>query len=108
MVHYPDQIEYSEKYQDEVYEYRHVIMTEKHKKLLSNGKLLSESEWRNLGIQQSKGWEHFLIYKKEPHILIFRRPIGTDPLTGFISDDIKKNIEEYEILKNKIIYSDKE
>jgi hypothetical protein len=26
MVHYPDEIEYSEKYQDDRYEYRHVIL----------------------------------------------------------------------------------
>lgn len=39
-------------------------------------------EWRNLGVQQSRGWVHYELHKPEPHILLFRRPIGTDPLTG--------------------------
>ncbi len=29
MPHYPSEIEYSDKYEDDVYEYRHVILTEK-------------------------------------------------------------------------------
>lgn len=39
-------------------------------------------EWRNLGIQQSRGWVHYEVHKPEPHILLFRRPKGTDPNTG--------------------------
>jgi len=64
-------------------------------------KLLSEDEWRQLGVQQSHGWEHYMIHtpglfslsfffcfvggvlkKKfffspctEPHILLFRREL---------------------------------
>lgn len=51
-------------------------------KKIPKGKLLSEMEWRNLGIQQSRGWVHYEIHKPEPHILLFRRPKGTDPNTG--------------------------
>lgn len=46
------------------------------------GELLTENEWRSLGIQQSRGWVHYAIHRPEPHILLFRRLIGTDPSTG--------------------------
>lgn len=83
MPHYPSEIEYSDKYNDEWYEYRHVVLPkEVYKKILTKGKLLSEQEWRALGIQQSRGWTHYEIHKPEPHILLFRRPIGTDAATG--------------------------
>lgn len=39
-------------------------------------------EWRSLGVQQSRGWVHYELHKPEPHILLFRRPKGTDPQTG--------------------------
>lgn len=39
------------------------------------GKLMTESEWRGLGVQQSQGWMHYMIHTPEPHILLFRRPI---------------------------------
>ncbi|KAG2237407.1 hypothetical protein INT48_009535 [Thamnidium elegans] len=34
-----------------------------------------EEEWTSLGITQSTGWEHFMVYAPEPHILLFRREI---------------------------------
>jgi len=76
-------IEYSKKYQDDKYEYRHVILPkEVAKKIPEPLKLLSEHEWRSLGVQQSLGWVHYEIHRPEPHILLFRRPVGTDPKTG--------------------------
>lgn len=39
-------------------------------------------EWRSLGVQQSRGWVHYELHRPEPHILLFRRPKGTDPATG--------------------------
>ena len=48
----------------------------------SQGKLLTEQEWRALGVQQSRGWVHYEIHRPEPHILLFRRPLGTDANTG--------------------------
>lgn len=36
---------------------------------------MSETEWRNLGVQQSPGWIHYMMHSPEPHILLFRRPI---------------------------------
>lgn len=53
--------------------------------MLPKGKLLSDAEWRAYGVQQSRGWEHYAVHKPEPHILLFRRPLGTDPTTGRVS-----------------------
>ena len=72
-------------------------------KLVPKTHLLSESEWRNLGVQQSQGWVHYMIHEPgeprgdgtgqvtvggpgltpspppEPHILLFRRPLPKKP-----------------------------
>ena len=37
--------------------------------------LLSESEWRNAGVMQGDGWEHYLVFEGEPWVLMFRRPL---------------------------------
>jgi hypothetical protein len=62
---------------------------------MPKGRLLSESEWRSLGVQQSRGWVHYEIHKPEPHILLFRRPLGTDPNTGNAPASILQKIEVY-------------
>ncbi|XP_053640979.1 cyclin-dependent kinases regulatory subunit isoform X2 [Cherax quadricarinatus] len=69
-----DQIQYSEKYSDDKYEYRHVILPSDVAKLVPKTHLMTETEWRNLGVQQSPGWVHYLVHSPEPHILLFRRP----------------------------------
>jgi hypothetical protein len=46
-------------------------------KTLPKGRLMSENEWRSIGVQQSRGWEHYAFHRPEPHILLFRRPLGT-------------------------------
>lgn len=71
------QIDYSEKYQDGKYEYRHVILPKEHAKNLPKNRTLTEVEWRGIGVQQSRGWEHYACHRPEPHILLFRRPLGT-------------------------------
>lgn len=130
------EIEYSDKYEDSQYEYRHVILPKEIAKQLPQGKnmrLLTETEWRSLGVQQSRGWAHYELHRPEvrnnksytlrtlqrislrssgspcvalrcgpgslitplcvslpscplcslqPHVLLFRRPLGTDPITG--------------------------
>ncbi|KAM9514909.1 cyclin-dependent kinases regulatory subunit 1 isoform 1-T1 [Guaruba guarouba] len=101
------QIYYSDKYDDEEFEYRHVMLPKDIAKLVPKTHLLSESEWRNLGVQQSQGWVHYMIhepgepprrgggavaagpgltpppppprYHAEPHILLFRRPLPKKP-----------------------------
>lgn len=62
---------------------RHVILPRETAKRLPNPpRLLSEREWRDLGVTQSRGWVHYDMHRPEPHILLFRRPLGTDPRTG--------------------------
>ena len=46
-------------------------------KNLPKNRTLTESEWRGIGVQQSRGWEHYACHRPEPHILLFRRPLGT-------------------------------
>lgn len=86
MPNYPDEIEYSEKYADDLYEYRHVFLpkaiAKEMFKITGCKRLLEDNEWRGLGVEQSCGWAHYEIFKREPHILLFRRPLGTDPHTG--------------------------
>jgi len=106
MVHYPDEIEYSDKYQDELYEFRHVILPKDVYKKIPKNKLLEENEWRSLGVQQSRGWQHYEIHKPEPHILLFRRPLGTDPLTGQPPSNILQKLKIYnEALENMMSYN---
>jgi len=85
-------IEYSAKYEDAQYEYRHVLLPESIAKFLPTvgynrqPRLLSEGEWRKLGVQQSRGGVHYELHRPEPHVLLFRRPLGTDPSTGKIPE----------------------
>ena len=48
-------IYYSDKYTDEHFEYRHVMLPKALAKLVPKTHLMSEAEWRNLGVQQSLG-----------------------------------------------------
>ena len=45
------------------FECRHVILPTDVARLCPKNKLLSESEWRQLGVQQSRGWEHYAVHK---------------------------------------------
>jgi cyclin-dependent kinase regulatory subunit CKS1 len=96
MPHYPDKIEYSTKYHDKAYEYKHALLPKDVYEKMPKGQLLTEEEWRGLGLAMSRGWCHYTIHKPEPHILLFRRPLGTNPTTGEISDEIRKKVEEFE------------
>uniref|UniRef100_A0A6M2DFX1 Cyclin-dependent kinases regulatory subunit n=1 Tax=Xenopsylla cheopis TaxID=163159 RepID=A0A6M2DFX1_XENCH len=73
-----NQIQYSEKYVDEHYEYRHVILPKDLVRHVPKTHLMSETEWRNLGVQQSPGWVHYMMHNPEPHVLLFRRPKPDD------------------------------
>merc|ERR1712087_973803 len=74
--------EYSEKYQDDHFEYRHVILPRALKSEIPRNRLMKEEEWRAIGVTQSRGWMHYMVHAPEPHVLLFRRPINTDPRTG--------------------------
>lgn len=80
---YVDRIHYSDRYSDDHYEYRHVILPKPLLKLIPKSyfepddsgvlRILSETEWRGIGITQSLGWEHYEVHAPEPHVLLFRR-----------------------------------
>ena len=69
-------IYYSDKYTDEKFEYRHVMLPKDIAKMVPKSHLMSETEWRTLGVQQSQGWIHYMTHDPEPHILLFRRPLS--------------------------------
>jgi len=81
-------IHYSDRYSDDEYEYRHVILPKPLFKMIPKAyfnaddpgvlRLLSEAEWRGIGITQSLGWEHYEVHAPEPHVLLFRRPKNFD------------------------------
>ncbi|VDL74833.1 unnamed protein product [Nippostrongylus brasiliensis] len=73
---------YSNKYEDDEYEYRHVHVTKEVAKLIPKNRLMSETEWRSLGIQQSPGWVHYMIHGPERHVLLFRRPLPKKNVSG--------------------------
>lgn len=90
----PEGIEYSERYYDESYEYRHVTipksMAEKLRyRVMREVRSFSlylkivddQEEWRAMGICQSPGWMHYDIHPPEKHILLFKRPRGFDSLS---------------------------
>lgn len=39
-------------------------------KKVTPDKLLSESEWRGIGVQQSRGWIHYAIHRPEPQYVL--------------------------------------
>uniref|UniRef100_A0A3B4ZLW7 Cyclin-dependent kinases regulatory subunit n=1 Tax=Stegastes partitus TaxID=144197 RepID=A0A3B4ZLW7_9TELE len=57
------QIFYSDKYNDDEFEYRHVVLPKELSKLVPTSHLMTEDEWRGLGVQQSQGWIHYMIHK---------------------------------------------
>merc|ERR1711935_402072 len=59
-------------------------------KTIPKSRLLNESEWRSIGVQQSRGWQHYAIHRPEPHILLFRRPLGTDPQSGRVDAELER------------------
>ncbi|GAK64773.1 CKS-domain-containing protein [Moesziomyces antarcticus] len=79
---YEDYLE-RDKYNDDEWEYRHVILPKPMLKLLPESyfdpaepgvlRILAVKEWRDIGITQSVGWEHYEVHAPEPHILLFRR-----------------------------------
>ncbi|ORZ30716.1 regulatory subunit of cyclin-dependent kinase [Catenaria anguillulae PL171] len=68
-----DKIVYSARYNDDTWEYRHVTIPRELVRYVPRDRLMTEMEWRDLGVQQSLGWEHYLVHKPEPHVLLFRR-----------------------------------
>ena len=57
--------EYSERFTDDTFEYRYVVLPRDRLPELRSkpDPLLSEEEWRGMGIQQSRGWAHYGFHK---------------------------------------------
>jgi len=53
--------------EDDVYQYRHVILDKDMVPLIPKNRLMDECEWRALGIKQGPHWEHYLIHKPGKH-----------------------------------------
>jgi cyclin-dependent kinase regulatory subunit CKS1 len=66
---------YSDKYSDDTHEFRHVKLSPDMKDLVPTNRLMSEAEWRQLGVSMSPGWVHYMIHDPEPHVLLFRRSL---------------------------------
>ncbi|XP_030742781.1 cyclin-dependent kinases regulatory subunit 2-like [Echinops telfairi] len=64
---------YLHKYSDQHYVYQYVMLPRKLSKQVPQTHIMSEEEWRRLGVQQSLGWvRDCVIHKPERHILLFR------------------------------------
>lgn len=81
-------ITYSPRYTDDnnVYEYRWVkVPREVLIQFLSNhrrGALLSEAEWRALGLRMSRGWEHIDFFGSDQLTWVFRRRLDRETKTS--------------------------
>lgn len=60
------------------FRFRHVVLPKELVRLVPKSHLMTESEWRSIGVQQSRGWVHYMIHTPEPHILLFRRPLSKE------------------------------
>ena len=103
MPRFPEEMEYSGKYRDDCYEYRHIILTKpQFKRIRDIDGLIPEEIWRNeFEVQVTKGWKNYARYAGEPHILLLRRPIGTDPETGIVPHETLEKIKLYEKRKHE-------
>eukprot|EP00456_Euglypha_rotunda_P057872 TRINITY_DN47997_c0_g1_i1.p1 TRINITY_DN47997_c0_g1~~TRINITY_DN47997_c0_g1_i1.p1 ORF type:complete len:134 (+),score=9.75 TRINITY_DN47997_c0_g1_i1:90-491(+) len=78
-------IQYSNRYADNKFEYRHVTIPLQLTKIIPDDhSLLAEHEWRSLGIQQSRGWTHYGYHPIDRSVLLFRRELPRDlkPMTS--------------------------
>ncbi|KAI9305081.1 regulatory subunit of cyclin-dependent kinase [Cunninghamella echinulata] len=81
---YKEKITSSYIYADDKYQYRHITLPKEIADYLPDSMcLLKESEYRQLGVEISAGWEHYMIHAPEPNILLLRR-----------SHELSKKIEE--------------
>jgi len=87
-------IYYSSKYYDDEYEYRHVVLPKDIASKVPKTHLMTESEWRSIGVEQSRGWTHYMIHEPEPHILMFRRPL-TGPAPTQQEQAVQEALESF-------------
>lgn len=112
-------IDHSAKFVDDVFEYRFVVLPLLHPFLeLERShrsaweRMLSEAEWRSLGIRQTRGWAHVGYSRNEANVLLFRRIRGTDPRTGEIPSGSETRVAErlstIEVLEKCVEFLDAE
>merc|ERR1719389_1494276 len=88
-----EETDYSEKYCDDVYEFRRVTVPRAMLQLFP-ARCMHETEWRAHGITMSRGWQHYDHHTPEANVLLFRRVLGTDPKTGEVPTDMVAKVEE--------------
>jgi cyclin-dependent kinase regulatory subunit CKS1 len=54
------EIFYSDTYKDDIYEYRHVILPPEQAQIVPRTHLLTETEWRNLGMKTKDKFNVYL------------------------------------------------
>lgn len=69
------QIDYSQPHQLGEFEYIEVVLPMNLSRWLPQDRLLVQKEWVEVGVHLSPGWEHYMIYKPEPHVLLFKREL---------------------------------
>eukprot|EP00933_Yihiella_yeosuensis_P071736 TRINITY_DN7997_c0_g1_i1.p1 TRINITY_DN7997_c0_g1~~TRINITY_DN7997_c0_g1_i1.p1 ORF type:complete len:165 (-),score=43.53 TRINITY_DN7997_c0_g1_i1:100-594(-) len=94
VAQWAEETDYSEKYCDDIYEYRRVTVPRSMLQHFPTGRLMKESEWRSHGITMSRGWEHYDHHQPEANVLLFRRVLGTDPRTGQIPAEMEAKVQQ--------------
>lgn len=89
-----EDMDYSDKYADDVYEYRRVTVPRDMLQLFPQERCMNEFEWRRHGILMSMGWEHYDHHTPEANILLFRRVLGTNPKTGEVPFEMQQKVQE--------------
>eukprot|EP00927_Polykrikos_kofoidii_P008978 TRINITY_DN13737_c1_g1_i1.p1 TRINITY_DN13737_c1_g1~~TRINITY_DN13737_c1_g1_i1.p1 ORF type:complete len:173 (-),score=26.61 TRINITY_DN13737_c1_g1_i1:273-791(-) len=93
MQSWTEETDYSEKYCDDVYEYRRVTVPRGMLQIFPQGRVMFEAEWRGHGITMSRGWQHYDFHTPEANVLLFRRVLGTDPRTGDVPADMQAKVD---------------
>lgn len=58
--------------------FRHVVLPKEMVKLVPKTHLMSEEEWRSIGVQQSKGWVHYMSHSPGVYEKPFFKSFGFD------------------------------
>jgi len=45
-----------------LFQFRHVVLPKEAAKKLPKNRLLTEEEWKSVGVVQSNGWVHYMIH----------------------------------------------
>ncbi|KAF9286353.1 Cyclin-dependent kinases regulatory subunit (Cell division control protein cks1) [Mortierella alpina] len=100
-------IEYGDVYCDSKYEYRNVTLPKIMLSFIDRRfmehpdnpysnvlRILTEEEWREVGITMSQYWVNWMRHDPEPHVLLFRRPVGTGAKMKKESERVAREAQE--------------